>query len=210
LRDHFTCPLCGSIPRERALIWTLENFFPQWRDKILHESSPVARGASAKLQRECRNYLQSQFFPGVPPGTIHQGVRCENFEKLSFPDASIDLHISQDVMEHVFDPAAAFREIARTLKPGGAHVFTTPLVEKGQPSQVCATLDENGRIVHHREPEYHGNPVSADGALVTRRWGYDITDFIARSCGLHTTIVYIDNLEFGIRAEYIEVLVTRR
>jgi hypothetical protein len=113
-------------------------------------------------------------------------------------------------MEHVFDPAAAFREIARTLRPGGAHVFTTPLVEKERSSQVCATLAKDGNIVHHREPEYHGNPVSADGALVTRRWGYDITDFIAASCGLHTTMVHLDVFDQGIRAEYIEVLVTRK
>ncbi len=39
-------------------------------------------------------------------------------------------HLTQDVFEHLFDPAAAFREIARTLQPGGAHVFTTLLVRK--------------------------------------------------------------------------------
>ena len=48
-----------------------------------------------------------------------QGVRCENLEELTFPDESIDLHISQDVMEHVFQPKRAFAEIARTLRPGG-------------------------------------------------------------------------------------------
>jgi 2-polyprenyl-3-methyl-5-hydroxy-6-metoxy-1,4-benzoquinol methylase len=35
--------------------------------------------------------------------------------------------ITQDVMEHVFDPHHAFKEIARTLKPGGLHIFTTPI-----------------------------------------------------------------------------------
>ena len=141
---------------------------------------------------------------------MHHGVRCENFEKLTFGDNSIDFHISQDVMEHVLDPAAAFREIHRTLKPGGAHLFTTPLVEKNKPSQVCATLDERGNILHHQPPEYHGNPVSKDGALVTRRWGYDITEFIATHTGLHTTIVHLDLPENAIRAEYIEVLITRK
>lgn len=42
------------------------------------------------------------------------------------------------------------------------------------------------------------------------RWGYDICDRIFQVTGLFTQIVYIDALELGIRAEYIEVLVTRK
>jgi len=48
------------------------------------------------------------------------------------------LHLTQDVFEHMFDPAAAFREIVRTLQPGGAHVFTTPLVRKSEPTRFWA------------------------------------------------------------------------
>jgi hypothetical protein len=39
-------------------------------------------------------------------------------------------------------------------------------------------------------------------------WGFDIVAFIKESGGLNTTIEHIDNLDFGIRAEYIEVLVS--
>ena len=131
-------------------------------------------------------------------------------EALTFDDNSIDIHITQDVMEHVFNPAQAFREIARTLKPKGAHIFTTPLTEKERPSCACAALGGDGELVHYREPEYHGNPVSSKGSLVTYRWGYDIVNFIASSCGLSTTMVYINSDKNGIEAEYIEVLVTRK
>jgi hypothetical protein len=68
----------------------------------------------------------------------------------------------------------------------------------------------NGEIVHHLPPEYHGNPVSSEGSLVTMRWGYDITEHIARVSGLPTELVYLDAIELGIRAEYIEVMVTRK
>ena len=44
--------------------------------------------------------------------------------------------------------------------------------------------------------------------MVTVKWGYDIVKYIFEACGLFTHIVFIDNLEFGIRAEYIEVLIT--
>jgi SAM-dependent methyltransferase len=140
---------------------------------------------------------------------MRNDVRCENLEALTFRDSSIDLHVTQDVFEHIFNPEAAFREIARTLCPGGAHIFTVPLVEKERVSRRCASL-VSGKIVHLREPEYHGNPISAEGSLVTMRWGYDICDLIAKATGLFTQIVYIDALELGIRAEYIEVLVTRK
>ncbi len=207
-RDYYICSECGSIPRERALAWSMDKFFPDWRQATVHESSPVPRGVSEKLKQHCNHYIASQYFPGIESGEEHQGWRCENLEALSFADNSIDLHISQDVIEHLFNPDLAFQEIARTLRPGGMHIFTVPLVKKGSASEICAELGEDGTVEHLLEPEYHGNPVSEQGALVTRRWGYDICDYIFKSSGLFTRIIHLDALEWGIRAEYIEVLVT--
>ena len=59
-------------------------------------------------------------------------------------------------------------------------------------------------------PEYHGNPISAEGSLVTVHWGFDITKYIFDACGLFTEMVYIDALDYGIRAEFIEVLISRK
>jgi hypothetical protein len=72
-------------------------------------------------------------------------------------------------------------------------------------------LAPDGTVVHLLEPpEYHGNPISSEGSLVTVNWGYDITNFIFETSGLFTEIVFLDILEYGIRAEYIEVLITRK
>lgn len=207
-RDYLLCPNCGSKPRERALMTALEMFFPDWPDKVIHESSPINRGASLRLGQQCKHYIPSQLFPDIMLGLEKNGMRCENLERLTFADASVDLHITQDVLEHVLDPARVFREIARTLKPGGAHVFTVPLVNKHKPSQIRARLGEDGQLIHLQPPVYHGNPVSSDGSLVTVDWGYDICEYIFDVSGLFTYMVCIDDLSRGIRAEYIEVLIT--
>jgi hypothetical protein len=212
LRDHYFCTRCGSIPRERALMLCIERFFPEWERLAIHESSPVPRGASAKLARRCASYSASQRYPGEPLGCVPPGktFRNEDLEQLTFPDASFDLLVTQDVVEHLLDPARAFAEIARVLRPGGAHVFSVPLVSKEKPSLIAAERDATGAIVHHVPPEYHGNPVDGGGALVTRLWGYDICDHIHAASGLTTTIVHLDDLSHGIRAEYIEILVSRK
>ena len=193
-------------------MFCIERFFPQWRSLSIHESSPLlGRGANRRLAKEAPAYVASHYYPSVAPGTIVNGVRCENLEHLSFGDESFDLHLTQDVFEHLFDPAAACREIARTLRPGAAHVFTTPLVRKNEPTQFCASLAPDGSVIHLMEPpEYHNNPLSSEGSLVTVNWGYDITTFIFESSGLFTEIVFLDILECGIRAEYIEVLIARK
>ena len=211
LRDWYKCSNCGSIPRERALMYCIEKFYPQWKQLSIHESSPGNRGASAKLKKHCHNYLASQYFSGFPLGETHSsGWRNENLENQTFADESFDLVITQDVMEHIFNPDKAFSEIARTLKPGGAHIFTVPIVRKEQPSSIRATLEFNGEINYLQEAQYHGNPVNPKGSLVTRDWGYDICDFIVKHSGLYTTIVYIDDISLGIRAEYIEVLISKK
>lgn len=188
----------------------LEKAYPGWRDLSVHESSPGNRGASVKLRQQCAHYVTSQFFPKEPFGSVVRGHRNENLEAQTFPDASFDLVITQDVMEHIYDPSKAFAEIARTLKPGGAHVFTVPIINKHKSSEVWATLGADGSPVFLKTPEYHGNPVDPKGSPVTMHWGFDIVDFIRHHGGLETTIEHLDDMKRGIRAEYIEVLVSRK
>jgi len=207
LRDHYLCSNCGSIPRERALMQTIEKYCPNWRNLTIHESSPGSRGASKRLSRESSHYIPSQYFHGQKLGQIVRKIRCENLEALTFEDESIDLHVTQDVMEHVFHPSKVFKEIARTLKPGGMHIYTVPIVNKGKPSTIRAHI-KNNEIIHVMPEQYHGNPVGDGRSLVTVDWGFDICKHIFDASGLFTHIIYIDDLSAGIRAEYIEVLVT--
>ena len=210
LRDSFRCANCGCIPRNRALLYVLEKYHPNWASLSIHESSPSGGGASARLRRGCSGYLASQYYPTRPFGTMVQEFRNEDLENQTFGDASFDIVVTQDVLEHVHDPARVFREIARTLKPGGSHVCGVPLVNKHRPSQVWATRHQGGSPNFLHEPDYHENPVDPKGSPVTMHWGYDIVEFIKKATGLETTIEYVDDLSQGIRAEYIEVLVTRK
>ena len=208
LRNNFLCSNCKSIPRERAIMVVIDTYFPNWRHSIIHESSPGWRGASARLSQECSQYIPSQFFPNQPLGSMVGGtMRCENLEALTFADDSIDLHVTQDVLEHVFHPRKVFSEIARTLKPGGMHICTVPLVNKHHPSKLRARIC-NDEIVYLVPEEYHGNPIGDGKSLVTVDWGFDICQHIFESCGLFTQLTYIDDLSRGIRAELNEVLIT--
>lgn len=209
-RDHLICPLCQAVPRERALMQVLKRYFPDYRRMTIHESSPGGRGVSVRLARECRKYSYSHFFPDVPPGSFSKQykARCESLEALTFPDGSFDLMVTQDVMEHVFNPEAAFREIGRVLRSGGAHVFTVPLVRKNEASRPRAMRNGKGEVEYLFEAQYHGNPVDENGSLVTMDWGYDITSFISKVSGMPGHIVFIDDIDRGIRAELIDVVIS--
>jgi SAM-dependent methyltransferase len=210
LRDNFLCSNCKSIPRERALMLTIQNFYPDWKNLKIHESSPSDRGTSMKLKEHCTNYIASQFYPDKPLGKMVDDHYNEDLENQTFQNESFDIVITQDVLEHIYDPAKAFAEIARTLRKGGSHIFTVPLVNKHKPTEVWATKGKDGNPVFIRTEEYHGNPINPKGSPVTMHWGFDIVDFIKSESGLETTIEYINNLKFGIQAEYIEVLVSKK
>src|SRR5262249_4227276 len=78
-RDDYRCTKCDSIPRERAVMYCIERFFPQWRNLTIHESSPVSdRGASRRLMNEAPGYGPSHYYPNVAPGEIVNGIRRED------------------------------------------------------------------------------------------------------------------------------------
>lgn len=207
LRDFYHCARCASIPRWRALTYVLQTHFPNWRTLRIHESSPGG-ASSEKLRRECQDYVASHFFRDIAPGQMKDCFRCENLEHQTFADAEFDLVITQDVFEHILDPAAALSEIARTLKPGGAHVFTVPWYY-WKKTLIRATV-ENGAIKHLEKPDYHGNPIDPNGSLVVREWGWDLCDFVYEHSGLPTTAIRIQDKSRGIEAEFIEVFISRK
>ena len=51
-RDNLLCGGCGSIPRERALMKVINDYYPSYRELAIHESSPGGKGASLKLHNE--------------------------------------------------------------------------------------------------------------------------------------------------------------
>jgi SAM-dependent methyltransferase len=183
LRDDYRCIRCGSIPRERALILTLDREFPQWRSMRVHEASPGGK-AAPKI--------------ATVPGYSCGAYPAEDLEALPHPDASFDLVITQDVLEHVQRPALAFAEIARVLRPGGAHVFTVPVLRG---TETVARVGESGDQL--LPPLYHGPHI------VVTDWGDDLPSFVAEHSGLATQAFPYHDRHFGLDGELLEVFVTR-
>lgn len=85
-----------------------------------------------------------------------------------------------------------------------------PLINKTRSTEVWASRGGTGEIIYHHKPEYHGNPVDAKGSLVTMQCRYDLASFISEKANTPTVIIAIDNIDLGIRAEYIDVVVNTR
>lgn len=70
---------------------------------------------------------------------------------LPFPDASFDVIVSLDYLEHVRDDQAAMNELRRVLKPGGILMISTPttgptfVLNKVKPI-IGLTLDKYGHV----------------------------------------------------------------
>ena len=105
---------------------------------------------------------------------------------------------------------ALFVAAVELLRTGGAPVFTMPWYPAMAVTRVRSARGSDGSVVHLCEPVYHGNPLTPEGALVTRDWGRDFADVVLASSGLHTTIYLERDRAKGLDGEFLEVFVSRK
>lgn len=87
-----------------------------------------------------------------------------DMHKFPFADASYDIVIHSDVLEHVNNPGTGLTECFRILKPNGVLLFTIPIIY--------------GRLSRKRDdtepPSYHGDPaINGSDLQVHTEFGAD-------------------------------------
>lgn len=108
-------------------------------------------------------------------------------------------------MEHVNDPERVLAEVARTLKPGGAYLFTTPTYKDLVTSERRALYKPDGSVEYTAEAEYHGNPIDNAGSLVTFHFGYDLAQRAAEWSAMDIETIRFHDQHHGIIGEFTEV-----
>ncbi|MFT3729156.1 MAG: methyltransferase domain-containing protein [Terricaulis sp.] len=206
-RDHLLCEKCNSVPRERALAMVLAETRPAWRQLRIHECSPGGRGVSLKMHHQCSKYTPTHYFPEAQPGEIVRGYRNENLGAQTFGDSIFDIVVSEDVMEHVNEPADCIREVYRTLAPGGVYIFTAPTLKDLTATARKARYSSDGTVEFVGEPEYHKNPIDERGSPVTFHYGYDFPDLIRSWAPFDTRVVRFNDRRHGVIGEFTEVYV---
>lgn len=102
----------------------------------------IDRGRPELLQARGILALMAAETPG--PWLVLQGDLVD----LPFPDASFDVVVCAEVLEHIPANRAAIAELVRVLKPGGEMAVTVP---RYLPERICWALSR----AYHEEPGGH-------------------------------------------------------
>ena len=177
-RERVLCERCKLNNRIRASIQFLEQRLRAKRSDsiyITEQYTPLY----AHLKTKYASLVGSEYLgEKIPFGQIDEasGVRNESISKLTFPSSSFDYILSFDVFEHVPEYSIALEECFRCLNEGGTLLFSVPFITNSEANLVRARVDDQGGIQHIFEPEYHGDPTSADGCLCFYHFGWEMLD----------------------------------
>jgi SAM-dependent methyltransferase len=154
-------------------------------------------GPFSKAMPQAPHLIRTVYLPGQPNGAEIEAGRVFNadLECLPFPDASFDLVLTSDVMEHVRNDVAAHREIARVLRPGGLYIFTVPYDEGAARTRVL--IDTATGVDVPLEPMHmHGDPIRG-GIKAYRIYGAELLEQL-QAIGFRAQLNRVEDPASGI------------
>ena len=120
--NHFFCPQCYSLDRERLYAWYMKKFVQLDRDQSILDFAPSkALSRWIKLNYDCTYITADLFMEEVDVKTD-----IENMDV--FADNSFDFLICSHVLEHVTNDQQAMNEICRVLKKNCRAIIMTPVL----------------------------------------------------------------------------------
>lgn len=204
------CPVCRSINRHRKLASLLLDLLDVPPDYSAANSEAFedltildcsGMGPLARFAGKNRNYIRGFY---SETGKVPKKCRFIDIMQTGLKDSSVDIVITEDVLEHVPDLEKALEEIQRILKTDGFHIFTVPYDEKIKTrKRVTFENDTENYIL---DPQYHWDPFSKTPSLVVNDLGHDFGE-ICKNHGLgFETLVEKDRIQsktFGSRPVYL-------
>src|SRR5262245_34041825 len=199
-KESMFCSSCGSSLRIRRLGAVLMQTFAEisgissksFVELLRNEKFRRLRIAEINACGALHSYLEdhpnlyySEWLADAKTGEVYDGVRCEDLQCLTYADNYFDIILTSETLEHVPDPDRAWREIYRTLKGGGFHIFTIPIVP-WQRETIKRARVVGGRREDLLEPAYH-SPWGREDVFVYTDLGMDVVEKL-NAIGLNTEV----------------------
>jgi predicted SAM-dependent methyltransferase len=166
--ERAICPRCGSIARDRFLFFCFVGRNPSSRYRVLETSPRLGKGYQRAMRRWF-DYRASDF-----DQRLHRSDIELDLQNIHLESGSVDILLTQHVLEHVPDTDRALEEIHRVLAPEGAMYLQVPILQ--------------GATARPTEPELHG-----DDTPVEWRFGLDLTERL-REHGFRTRLLCTEEL----------------
>jgi hypothetical protein len=193
----------GLVSRQRAVLLVLRQLIEAGQLPLLESLRLYCPEAITLFAQRLRglvaHYQGSEYLPDAQDPRRQQ-VHHEDLCALSFPDASFDAVVCNEILEHVYDLPAALQSMRRVLVPGGMVLGTVPFAYGQAESTV--------KVVHRGPeqepelltvPEFHGDPVQpGQGSLVYRIPGWEFLDQLREAGFEDPRIEAIHSPTYGI------------
>lgn len=162
------CMGCGANLRSLALADALRAAFGTSERLLAFVTSPAA-AAWRVLELNAAGTLHPVL--ARMPGHIFGAYPEVDMHRLPHANATFDVVVHSDTLEHVPNPVHALAECRRALRPGGVLCYTVPVIV--------------GRLSRGRDglaKSYHGNPAeTGDDYVVKTEFGADAWTYPMRA-----------------------------
>jgi hypothetical protein len=200
----------GVISRQRAVLLVLRELveqkaLPAWKDMRVYMSEAVTPFAEL-LQQQIPRLRCSEYLP-EPDHWLRGRVAHRDLRRIGLPPATFHAVICNEILEHVEELIPSLEGMAEVISLGGYLISTVPFLYGQQEHLVKAIWRGEGQEPEVLgEPDYHGNPVSAEGSLVFRYPGWQLLDDL-REAGFRDAAVHaIQSSAYGVVGQELPIV----